>query len=114
VDVSAARKRLEEIRDDLDRSISVLRGEHASDRGISTSDASDAGLRLSETAGSQALLQQAVSQRSEIAAALARIENGSYGNCVDCGKSVPEGRLEARPDASRCVGCQGKRDRRFK
>lgn len=114
MDVSAARKRLEEIRDDLDRSIVVLRGEHASDRGISTSDASDAGLRLSETAGSQSLLQQATTQRGEIASALGRIENGSYGRCVDCGKPVPDGRLEARPEAARCVGCQGKHDRRFR
>jgi DnaK suppressor protein len=114
VDVSAARKRLEEIRDDLDRSILVLRGEHSSDRGISTSDASDAGLRLTETAGSQALLQQATTQRGVIGAALARIEDGSYGSCVDCGKPVPEGRLEARPEAARCVGCQGKYDRRYR
>ncbi|MGD0554359.1 MAG: TraR/DksA family transcriptional regulator [Streptosporangiaceae bacterium] len=112
MDLSAARKRLEEIRDDLDRSISVLRGEHQDDRGASTSDVSDAGLRLSETAGSQALLLHAASQRSEIQAALVRIEDGSYGHCVDCAKPVPEGRLEARPDASRCVACQGKRDRR--
>jgi DnaK suppressor protein len=24
---------------------------------------------------------------------------------------VPEGRLEAKPEAARCVACQGKRDR---
>jgi DnaK suppressor protein len=30
---------------------------------------------------------------------------------VDCGLPVPEGRLEARPEASRCVACQAKRDR---
>jgi len=112
VDLSAARKRLEEIRDDLDRSISVLRGEHQDDRGASTSDVSDAGLRLSEAAGSQALQEQLISQRGGILAALTRIEDGSYGGCVDCRKPVPEGRLEARPDASRCVACQGKHDRR--
>jgi RNA polymerase-binding transcription factor DksA len=31
-----------------------------------------------------------------------------YGQCVDCGHEIPEGRLDARPDAARCVGCQSK------
>jgi len=34
------------------------------------------------------------------------MKEGTYGQCVDCGKPVPEGRLEARPEASRCVACQ--------
>ena len=52
-----------------------------------------------------------MSQRSEIMAALGRIQDGSYGTCADCGRSIPEGRLEARPEAARCVHCQAKRDR---
>ena len=44
--------------------------------------------------------------------ALVRIQHGIYGKCADCGKPIPEGRLEARPEASRCVACQSKRDRR--
>jgi RNA polymerase-binding transcription factor DksA len=112
VDLSVARKRLEEIRDDLDRSIMVLRGEHPADRGGSTSDASDAGLSLSEGARNQAMLHSSQGQRTEVIAALVRIEDGSYGLCLDCRHTVPEGRLEAKPEATRCVGCQGKRDRR--
>jgi RNA polymerase-binding transcription factor DksA len=42
---------------------------------------------------------------------LRRIEQGTYGVCADCGAAVPAGRLEARPDAARCVACQSKRDR---
>jgi len=40
--------------------------------------------------------------------ALSRIEENSYGQCVDCGHEIPEGRLDARPEAARCVGCQSK------
>ena len=43
--------------------------------------------------------------------ALRRIELGTYGTCLDCGAGVPEGRLEARPEAARCVKCQAKWDR---
>jgi DnaK suppressor protein len=34
------------------------------------------------------------------------IAAGTYGICVDCGAPIPEGRLQAIPDADRCVGCQ--------
>ncbi|MFC7101818.1 TraR/DksA family transcriptional regulator [Nonomuraea rubra] len=54
----------------------------------------------------------ATAQRQAIMEALKRIDEGVYGRCVDCGSSVPEGRLEARPEAARCVQCQGKRERR--
>ena len=40
-----------------------------------------------------------------IDAALARIEEGSYGICASCGEAIPQERLEFRPHAVSCVGC---------
>ncbi|HEX7164132.1 MAG TPA: TraR/DksA family transcriptional regulator [Trebonia sp.] len=57
-------------------------------------------------------MQAALAQRAEVLAALSRIDDGSYGRCVDCAGPVPEPRLEARPATARCVPCQSKRDRR--
>jgi RNA polymerase-binding transcription factor DksA len=52
-------------------------------------------------------------QREErLRAALAAIEAGTYGVCVDCGEDIPEGRLRALPDAVRCVPCQRVASRR--
>ena len=45
-----------------------------------------------------------------IEAALARIAAGTYGVCVDCGREIPRGRLEARPQAERDLDCE----RRFR
>lgn len=48
---------------------------------------------------------------AEIAAvniALKRIEDGSYGECVDCGAQIAEARLKAAPEAARCIHCQEK------
>jgi RNA polymerase-binding protein DksA len=42
----------------------------------------------------------------QIDAALVRIEDGTYGTCTNCGKPIPEDRLEARPWASLCIDCQ--------
>jgi|SRR5450830_942154 len=41
-------------------------------------------------------------------AALARIEAGTYGQCINCGIQIPAARLHAAPDALRCIVCQGK------
>jgi DnaK suppressor protein len=38
--------------------------------------------------------------------ALARISEGSYGQCETCGQEIPEARLLAEPTALRCVQCQ--------
>ena len=46
---------------------------------------------------------------SEIDAALARIDAGTYGRCVTCGAEIPEERLELRPFAGRCVTCSSSR-----
>ena len=45
-------------------------------------------------------------REARLRAALAAIEAGTYGVCVDCGAEIPEGRLRALPDAVRCVPCQ--------
>src|SRR5689334_14602373 len=39
----------------------------------------------------------------EVRRARARIATGSYGTCEVCGEAIPEGRLEARPWATRCL-----------
>jgi DnaK suppressor protein len=41
-----------------------------------------------------------------IEAALARIADGSYGICVDCGGELAHPRLKAYPMATRCLACQ--------
>ena len=41
----------------------------------------------------------------EIDAALARIEDGTYGTCTRCGKEIPVERLEVYPWASLCIDC---------
>ena len=52
-----------------------------------------------------ALGNEARLELSLIAKALDQIKNDSYGDCVDCGKSIPLARLEAYPFAERCIGC---------
>jgi DnaK suppressor protein len=55
-----------------------------------------------------AIGEREVDELAMIDAALARIEAGSYGECTDCGIDIPALRLQASPEASRCIGCQEK------
>ena len=114
MEITVARKRLEEMRAELDRTISILQGERPAPLAGEgyPQDSADAGSTLSEADRTEAILHSARGQRDEVLAALARIEDNSYGRCIDCGGDIPEGRLEARPDAARCVGCQAKHARR--
>ena len=43
-----------------------------------------------------------------IDAALARLNAGNYGHCVNCNALIPEARLSAAPEVARCIPCQEK------
>jgi DnaK suppressor protein len=51
-------------------------------------------------------------REERLRAALAAIDAGTYGICVECGGEIPEGRLRALPDSVRCVPCQRLASRR--
>lgn len=42
--------------------------------------------------------------------AIERLHDGSYGQCVDCGGAIGDGRLEAIPYAKLCVDCKTLRE----
>jgi DnaK suppressor protein len=44
-------------------------------------------------------------------AALARMDSGDYGTCIDCGLEIAPARLRAQPVAARCIHCQQKHER---
>jgi DnaK suppressor protein len=115
LDIAAARKRrLEDVLDELERSVAVLDGAHQQHPLVADypQDPADAGTNLAESDRAEAILDAAKARRLLVLDALVRLDNGTYGVCVDCGKPVPEGRLEVKPEAARCLTCQAKRDGR--
>lgn len=42
---------------------------------------------------------------AEIIRALKKIEEGTYGECEECGEMISEGRLGAKPEARFCIDC---------
>jgi DnaK suppressor protein len=93
--------------------VAVLNGAHQRNPLVADypQDPADAGTNLSESDRAEAMLSAAKARRALVLEALVRLDNGTYGICADCGNPVAESRLEAKPEAARCIGCQGKRDR---
>jgi RNA polymerase-binding transcription factor DksA len=50
----------------------------------------------------------------ELEAARARIAEGSYGVCADCGVDIPVERLRAQLGALRCIACQERHEKTFR
>jgi len=48
----------------------------------------------------------------KIEKALAKIENGSFGTCDDCGEEILISRLEARPETPLCIDCKEEQERK--
>ena len=52
-----------------------------------------------------ALVHQVRHHLSEVDAALARVDTGTYGACERCGRPIGEARLDALPAARTCITC---------
>ena len=58
-----------------------------------------------------ALRDRSTAQLALVEDALARLDDGSFGACVRCGKPIAAARLEALPWAATCIDCQRDLDR---
>ena len=47
----------------------------------------------------------------KIVKALAKIEDGSFGTCEECGEEISVKRLEARPETTLCIRCKEDQER---
>ena len=56
-----------------------------------------------------ALIGQARAHLAEIDAAMRRLAEGGYGTCERCGQPIGAARLAARPVATTCMDCAGRR-----
>lgn len=105
------RKVLEERQQALRRNVSrtELDGRNA-EEGI----AQDIADRAATSYNKEFLFHQSNSERQLLAmveGALSRIREGSFGECISCGKEINPKRLEAVPWTRHCIECQEKLER---
>lgn len=97
------RKQLVERRHDLIRE--VVENEQG---GQSDDDIKDLGDLAFESYEKERLVDLGEHERrilTQINEALERLDKSKYGLCLDCGKKIPNGRLEAIPWLPNCVSC---------
>ena len=76
------------------------------DYGDGFSDAAAATAERTERIG---LIESIMGMLADVDGALAKIEDGSYGTCSECGKEIGSDRLQYRPASQFCVDCKSKR-----
>ena len=94
---------LEETREDVGRAREETYGALA---GSVTDSGDQATAGLLADLG-QAEISRDVRELEKLEAALARIDEGTFGRCIECGAEIAFKRLAAYPVATRCAGCQG-------
>ncbi len=102
-DRSGAQRQLGELAADVAAMVAASEGSNGDDE----HDPEGATIAF-ERAQTQALGEGVQRRLAEIDAALQRLDDGTYGVCLDCGRPIGEDRLHARPSADRCVSCSAR------
>ncbi len=102
---SALLKKKEELTERLERITANLR------RGYEA-DSKERAKQLEDSEVVDALGNEARLELKKITAALARMDSGQFGICLDCGTPIEEGRIKAYPYAIECIDCATLDERR--
>ena len=87
--------------------------EHFKDITGGVGDVGDASVADVATDLDAATMGRQIREIRDIEAAQKRVQDGSFGTCIDCGAEIGFDRLCAYPTAKRCVACQGQREKTF-
>ena len=97
-----------ELVQELRNKIRAARSDGITDRDV-LDDAESSELDTQDEIGF-ALIQLRMEVLKQIDAALRRLDEGSYGDCFECGAEISEARLRALPFAVRCRDCEQSRE----
>ncbi len=105
------RKQLEERRRDLRK---LVLDTAEAGRTADSEESQDVADRAASSYNKEFFFSQSNSERQllqMVEAALGRIEEGAFGDCVHCGEEINSKRLEAVPWTRYCINCQEKLER---
>jgi len=76
-------------------------------------DEGDLSSRREESERSLSVRRALIEKANQLAEALERVRRGEYGLCQECGEPIASARLRAIPEATACVLCQDRQERRI-
>ncbi len=107
--LEAFKKRLETRQQELRRTVNRNQADgRVADEDTAAADIAD---RAASSYNKEFLFSQSNNERQllmMVDGALARIREGSFGECISCGKEINAKRLEAVPWTRHCIECQEK------
>lgn len=103
-DLQKIKTRLIERKDELEERLRRLSTEKVSDDHVQ--DPGDQALTSTMEDLRSSLQDTEWQEYKRIRQALQKIEEGTYGVCIDCGGDITEKRLKSYPNAARCLACQ--------
>lgn len=103
--------RLEHERHELLEDMEHLRQEL---RDMAEPSADEADVDAYEREKTWALVRRLQDKLESIERAIEAARQGTYGICQDCGEMIDPARLEILPEATLCLECQRKFERRYK
>jgi DnaK suppressor protein len=95
-----------------DRALKQNRSQSNGDLSTMPIHMADLGSDNFEQENTLSLLESEGDTLEKIEGALERLEDGTYGNCEECGARIPKQRLLAIPFASMCVKCASRSENR--
>lgn len=107
-DTDAAKARLEEQLAELESRQERIAGDLAEPL---NPDSSEQAVEMEDDASLEGQGALVAKEIASVKRALARIADGTYGECVRCGNDIAPGRLEARPEAALCIDCARSNER---
>jgi DnaK suppressor protein len=101
-----------EVNQMADRALKQNRSQSNGDLSTMPIHMADLGSDNFEQENTLSLLESEGDTLEKIEGALERLEDGTYGNCEECGARIPKQRLLAIPFASMCVKCASRSENR--
>jgi RNA polymerase-binding transcription factor DksA len=111
LDLQKQKSRLLAKKEELERSIAALTEAHptpvsSTEAHEGPNDTQDVTTDFLETQQEQSIMVNQQALLTLVNHALQRLEDGVYGQCVQCGQPIAPKRLDALPWAERCVICE--------
>ncbi|MFV0533005.1 MAG: TraR/DksA family transcriptional regulator [Cumulibacter sp.] len=103
---------LARVREEYELSMAALDDLKKAGQDSAGDDVADAGAKTFEREHEMSLANNRLDLMAQMERALRRVEEGSYGVCESCGKMIPKARLKAFPQATLCVECKSREERR--
>ena len=110
---AALQQRYLELREEIRTELEHSGNQHYADLAGSVADPGDASVADMLVDLNANLVDRQVNEIREVEAALKRLAELNFGDCIECGCEIGFERLMAYPTAQRCVRCQELREKTY-